>query len=73
MRFPIPKLVRDVLDHYEIAPSQLMPNTRRILLALECLSMQRGVECEIGKVLHSYYLKEHDTNKGWYQFIVCKD
>ena len=27
MRFPIPRLIRDVCDHYEIAPSQLMPNT----------------------------------------------
>ena len=26
MRFPIPRLMRDVCDHYEIAPSQLMPN-----------------------------------------------
>ena len=26
MRFPIPRLIRDVCDHYEIAPSQLMPN-----------------------------------------------
>ena len=26
MRFPIPKLIRNAYDHYEIAPSQLMPN-----------------------------------------------
>ena len=26
MRLPIPKLVRDVLDHFEIALSQFMPN-----------------------------------------------
>ena len=26
MRFPIPRLIRDVCDHYEISPSQLMPN-----------------------------------------------
>ena len=26
MRFLIPRLIRDVCDHYEIAPSQLMPN-----------------------------------------------
>ena len=25
MRFPIPRLIKDVCDHYEIAPSQLMP------------------------------------------------
>ena len=50
-----------------------MLNAWRILLALECLSMRHGVACEIGEVLHSYYLKEHDTNKGRYQLIVRKD
>lgn len=73
MRFLIPKLVRDDLDHFEITPSQLMPNTWRILMALECLSMRQGVACEIGEVLHLYYLKEHDNDKGWYQLIVRKD
>ena len=29
MRMQIPKLVRDVCDHYEIGPSQLMPNAWR--------------------------------------------
>ena len=70
MRLPILRLVRDVLDHYEIAPSQLMPNAWRILLVLECLSMRHGVECNIGEVLLSYYLKEHDIDKGRYQLIM---
>ena len=39
MRLSILKLVRDVLDHYEIAPSQLMTNAWRILMTLECLNM----------------------------------
>ena len=26
-RFPIPRLVREVLSHFQIAPSQLMPNS----------------------------------------------
>ena len=38
-RFPIPKLSRDICDHYEIAPSQLMPNTWRVLMSLESLSI----------------------------------
>lgn len=70
MRLPILKLVRDVLDHYEVAPSQLIPNTWRILMALECLSLQHGFECEVGEVLYSYYLKEHNTKKGRYQLIT---
>ena len=62
-----------MLDHYEIPLSQLMPNTWRILLALECLSMRYGAACELGEVLYSYYLKEHDFEKGKYQLIVRKE
>ena len=70
MRLPIPKLVRDILDHYEVAPSQLMPNAWRILMSLEVLSVQHGVEWDVRDVLYSYYLKEHDTEKGRYQLIA---
>ena len=70
MRLPIPRLVRDVCDNYEIAPSQLIPNTWRILLALESLSMQHRVECDIGEVLFSYNLKKHAIDKGRYQLIT---
>ena len=43
MRFPIPKLIRDVCDHYEISPSQLMPNAWRVLMSLDSLSIRHGV------------------------------
>ena len=66
MRFPIPKLIKDVCDHYEISPSQLMPNAWRVLKSLESISFRHGVECEIGEVLFSYNLKEHDKDKGRY-------
>ena len=64
MRFPIPQLVRDVCDHYEIAPSQVMSNAWKVLMSLESLSIRHEVECEIGEVLFFYYLKEHDTTRG---------
>ena len=64
MRLQIPRLVRDVLNHYEIAPTQLMPNVWRLLMLMECLNMQHDVTCELGQVLYSYYLKKHDTDKG---------
>ncbi|KAL5552582.1 hypothetical protein UlMin_039983 [Ulmus minor] len=70
MRFPIPKLMRDVCDHYEIAPSQLMPNAWRVLMSLESLSVRHGVDCELGEVLFSYYLKEHDKDKGRFKLIT---
>ena len=70
MRFPIQRLIRGVFDHYEIAPSQLMLNVWRILMALESLNIQHGIECEIGEVIFSYYLKETDTDKGRYKLIA---
>ena len=33
-------------------------------------SIRHEVACEIGKVIFSYYLKEHDTDKGRYQLIT---
>ena len=47
-----------------------MSNAWRILIALESLSVRHGVECEVGEDLYSYYLKEHDTDKGRYQLIT---
>ncbi|KAL5573130.1 hypothetical protein UlMin_022727 [Ulmus minor] len=70
LRFPIPRLIRDVCDHYEIAPSQLMPNAWRVLMSLESLGSRHGVDCELGEVLFSYYLKEHDVDKGRYKLIA---
>ena len=64
MRFPIPKLIRDMCDHYKIATSQLMPNTWRVLMSLESLSIRHGVDFKLGEVLFSYYLKEHDTDRA---------
>ena len=51
MRFPVPKLLRDVCDHYEIAPSQLMPNAWKVLMSLESLSIRHGVDCELGDLV----------------------
>ena len=70
MRFSIPRLIRDVCNHYEIAPSQLMSNAWRVLMSLESLSVRHGVDCELGEVMFSYYLKEHDVDKGCYKLIA---
>ena len=70
--FPMPKLVRDVSRHFEIAPSQLTPNAWRILMSLECLSMRNGMEYGLGEVLYTL-LREHDCEKGRYQLYVRSD
>ena len=40
------------------------------MIALESLSVRHEVECKIREVLYSYYLKEHDMDKGKYQIIT---
>ena len=60
LRFPFPKQGREVLGHYEIVPSQLMPRAWRLLMSLECLSMKSGIEFGLEELLYSYYLNEHD-------------
>ena len=47
-----------------------MPNAWRVLMMLESLRVRHGVECEIGEVLFSYYLKEHNTDKGRFKLIA---
>ena len=54
MRFPILKVIRDVCNHYEIAPSQPMLNAWRVLMSLESLSIRHGVDWELGEVSLSY-------------------
>ena len=70
MRFPISRLIKDLCDHYKIVPSQLMPNAWRVLMSLESLSIRHEVDYELGEVLFSYYLKEHDTDKDRFKVIA---
>ena len=39
-------------------------------MSLESLIIRHGVEGELGEVLFSYYLKEHDTDKGRFKLIA---
>ena len=72
-RFPVPRLMREVFSHFQIAPSQLMPNSWRVLMTLECISMRHGIEFGLGEMLYTYYLREHDREKGRYNFYVRPD
>ena len=47
-----------------------MPNAWRVLMSLESLSVRHRVDCELGEVLFSYYLKEHDKDKGRFKLIA---
>ncbi|KAK0571946.1 hypothetical protein LWI29_023847 [Acer saccharum] len=68
-RFSVPQLVRRMLVYYDLAPSQLMLNTWRILLSLGVLCERRNIKFGLGCLLHNYYLKEHVGDQGRYILI----
>ena len=68
-RFPVPRLAWEVLDHFGISPSQLMPNAWRVLMAVECMAHRLDMNFSVGDLMYSYYLKEHLTEKGRYLLI----
>ncbi|KAL5839683.1 hypothetical protein ACOSQ4_012291 [Xanthoceras sorbifolium] len=65
-RLPVVGLLRKVLDHFELAPGQLMPNSWRILLGLELLCTREGIVFELPDLFYTYSVWEHDTEKGRY-------
>ena len=69
----MPKLVREVISHFEMALSQLIPNSWKILMSLECLSMRNDIEFGLSEVLFTYFLQEHDREKGHYNLYVRSD
>ena len=64
--FSFPKLFREFFAHFGISLSQLLPNVWRTLLALLVLVKSLDMEFELADLLFSYFLKEHDLDKGWY-------
>ena len=69
----MPKLVSEVVPHFEIAPSQLIPNAWKILMTLECINMRHGIEFGLKELLYTYFLWEHDHEKGQYNLYVRPD
>ncbi|XP_060974434.1 uncharacterized protein LOC115696430 isoform X2 [Cannabis sativa] len=69
-RFPFPPFVQEVLDYYEVAPSQLMPNAWRLLLGIEVIVRVKGKRVDLVDFQSSYYLKQHDTDKGRFLFTL---
>lgn len=73
LRFPIPRLAQEVMDHYLIALTHFISYICRLLLSLECLCMQLIIEFDVKVLLYSYYLKEHDKEQGRYMMMLRHD
>ncbi|KAL2486556.1 Uncharacterized protein Adt_31312 [Abeliophyllum distichum] len=57
-------MVAMVLEYFEIAPSQLMPNSWQLLMVLQVLIEQHDIMFGMLELLHGYFIKEHDREKG---------
>ncbi|KAL6580269.1 hypothetical protein OROMI_008293 [Orobanche minor] len=66
-RFPLPRLIREVCDFYEIAPGQLVSNAWRLLMALEVFCEMREIPITIKEVRSAYALKPTNAEKGKFQ------
>lgn len=52
-----------VLDHFQLAPSQLMLNSWRYLLGLVVLSKQYDLRIDIPIFLNFFYLKSYEEGR----------
>ncbi|PON40981.1 hypothetical protein PanWU01x14_293110 [Parasponia andersonii] len=70
--FPLPKLMRDVLIHFELALGQLMPNGWRLLMCLILMAEKMKSEFLLEDFLNCYRVKENPEGTGRYSFVYRK-
>ena len=63
VRLPLHPLMCMVLDHFNLAPSQLMPNSWRYLLGLVVLSLKYGARIDLPVLLNFFYLKSCEEGR----------
>ena len=69
LRFPVHPFIVELLDHFGIAPRQLMPNSWRIVVNyMEIWLAAIGDMIKVGELVHMYRLKE--SKEYWYYELV---
>ncbi|GMN71317.1 hypothetical protein TIFTF001_051817 [Ficus carica] len=66
LRLPLPPLLIRVMNHYNLAIPQLMPNGMRVFLGLIVLSEEASIELTVDDVLAIYYPQENSKDHGRY-------
>lgn len=57
--------------YYNLAPAQLIPNAWRILLKIEILTKELGIDFLVSKVINCYSWVENREDLGQYFFKSC--
>ena len=69
LRFPVHPFIMELLDHFGIAPGQLMLNSWRIVVnCMEVWLAVVGDMIKVGKLIHMYRLKE-SKECGYYELV----
>ncbi|GMN21858.1 hypothetical protein TIFTF001_045565 [Ficus carica] len=66
LRLPIPPLLIQSMNHYQLAIPQLMPNRMRVFLGLIVLADEAGVELTVVDILAICYPQENSKDHGRY-------
>ncbi|GMN25026.1 hypothetical protein TIFTF001_043852 [Ficus carica] len=66
LRLPLPPLLIQCMQHYQLAIPQLMPNGMRVFLGLIVLSEEADIELSVDDVLAIYYPQENSKDHGRY-------
>ncbi|GMN28788.1 hypothetical protein TIFTF001_041224 [Ficus carica] len=66
LRLPIPPLLIQSMNHYQLVIPQLMPNGMRVFLGLIVLAEEAGVELSVDDILAIYYPQENSKDHGRY-------
>ena len=69
LRFPVHPFIMELLDHFNIALRQLMPNSWRIMVnCMEVWLAAVGDMIKVGELVHMYRLKE-SKEYGYYELV----
>ena len=69
LRFPVHPFIMELLDHFGIAPGQLMPNSWRIVV--NCMEIWLATiedMIKVGELVHMHRLKE-SKEYGYYELV----
>ncbi|XP_056850845.1 uncharacterized protein LOC130500138 [Raphanus sativus] len=64
LRFPLPTLLLDLLDHYQLALSQLCPSVIRVVNGFITRAKEEGVIVGLTELMSLFLIKESSTEDG---------
>jgi hypothetical protein len=66
LRFPLPKLVRQLLYYYELAPHQVVVNVYRVLSTVAKLAERHRIPVTIYDIMGIYTMGQHKASRRYY-------